>query len=290
MDLNDREIKAVISDYRNGSSDPNDCLARFKKLTEIYIYYFPMAAYRKDIDTCSEFYIYMLDRLEGIARNFPSGDDILFKTWFNYCLKNHFSHFIRSGRKTSCTHLSIEDHEDALAMEIFDTEGHDYSFLYDCLSNLREMEKLSLKLFYMPESLTSDEVVSASQVFDLSILEIMEVRGDIIKAHEEERQRVRTIAGKINHANQILRSLKYRLYMNRNGCKSENEAALSRITRYEALKARSIREMESPDRKIFKAFAPLFDSIIKARKSLTGAKKRLKMIILYKANTRRRIY
>lgn len=111
MDLNDIKIKSAISDYLGGGEASSRSMTEFKKLTDMYIYNFPRAAYRKDMDTCSEFYIYMIERLEGVIKNFPLEEDLLFKTWFNYVLRNQFSHFMRFQKKQAIHYLRIEDHE-----------------------------------------------------------------------------------------------------------------------------------------------------------------------------------
>ncbi len=286
MDLNDIKIKSAISDYLGGGEASSRSMTEFKKLTDMYIYNFPRAAYRKDMDTCSEFYIYMIERLEGVIKNFPLEEDLLFKTWFNYVLRNQFSHFMRFQKKQAIHDLRIEDHENETAAEVFETEGRDYSFLHECLQNLREIERLSLKFFYMPLSITSDEILASSKVFHLTIREILAVQANLIKARSDETERARLSASKITYINSILRDLKYRLYRNNSG--EQRSRLLWRIARYEAAKTRKIRDMESPDKNLFTVFAPLFENIVRAKRHLAESKKKLKMVIMYKMNTRGR--
>ena len=288
MDLRDSEIKSSISNYITGGEDSQKSLSEFKKLTEIYVYNFPRAAYRKDMDTCSEFYIYMLERFESIIKNFPLEENIQFKTWFNYVLRNQFSHFLRYQKKQAVFELSLDDHENESALEVFETEGRDYSFLYDCLQNLTEIERLSLKLFYMPAGLTSDEIISSADVFHLPIREILLIQGNIIKARADETERARQTLLKISYINNILRELKYRLHALRNNMGVDSARLRARITRYEASKTRKIRDLESPDKILFAAFAPLFENMVRAKRRLSLSKKKLKMIIMYNINAQKR--
>jgi hypothetical protein len=291
MNLDDREIKAAVSDYLGGGESSSHGLSNFKKLTEIYIYNFPRAAYRKDLDTCSGFYIYMVERLESVIKNFPLGEDIKFKTWFNYVLRNQFSHFMRFQKKESLYELNIDDYENKTAFDVFETESFDYSFLEDCMKGLDNAERLTLKFFYMPSSLTPEDIISSSDAFGLSISDILSVQAGLIKARADESSRARHAVMKINYINKVLRDLKHRLRSISLAGSQQGRAPavplIDRIARYEAAKARRIREMESPDRRLFAVFAPLFDNAVRAKRSLNGSKKKLKMMILYKMNARK---
>lgn len=138
----------------------------------------------------------------------------------------------------------------------------------------------------MPLSITSDEILASSKVFHLTIREILAVQANLIKARSDETERARLSASKITYINSILRDLKYRLYRNNSG--EQRSRLLWRIARYEAAKTRKIRDMESPDKNLFTVFAPLFENIVRAKRHLAESKKKLKMVIMYKMNTRGR--
>ncbi len=284
MELNDKKIKSIIESYLSGKMEPNHCLNDFKKETELYIYNFPRAAYRKNPDICSEFYLYMLARLEGVLKNYPLEDDILFKTWFNYVLRNQFSHFMQYQKKESVLEFALEDYENDIVLEMFEKEDSRKEFLHECLHSLCEIEKLSLKFYYMPESLTSDEISASSEIFHISLQDALIIQNNLIIARYEEMQKTRDIAEKIGHINRILSDLKYRLHIKKEIDLKEKTGFLAKIARYEGTKAKRVRELDSPDRKVFQEFIPLFKNIIKAKKFLTAAKKKLKMVILFKIN------
>ena len=142
----------------------------------------------------------------------------------------------------------------------------------------------------MPASLTPEDIISSSDTFGLSIGDILAVQAGLIKARADESGRARQAAMKINYINKVVRDLKYRLRsISLTGSRQGRVLAvplIERIARYEAAKARRIREMESPDRKLFAVFAPLFDNVVRAKRSLNGSKRKLKMMILYKMNAR----
>jgi DNA-directed RNA polymerase specialized sigma24 family protein len=71
---------------------------------------------------CGDFYIYALDRLESVIRNFPTDAPGKFKTWLNYVLRNQFVNYLRSVVREDTVVLAPEEFEERLAGEFAPTK------------------------------------------------------------------------------------------------------------------------------------------------------------------------
>lgn len=289
MDLNDKKIKTIIGLYLSCSSEnKNKFLDEFRREVELYVYNFPRMAYRKGLDLCSEFYLYFLDRMDAIIKNFPMGEDLLFKTWFNYVLKNNFLNYLFYQRKEASTELKLEDFENEIVLNVFENEEKGFEGLKAGLSMIEERDRLLIKFYYMPEILSSDEIKKAVEIFHLPLYEILAVQGCLITAHYQEIKRIREISSKIGKINETLRNLKYELYKkskeNNEISYKEKSKLLYKIARYDSAKFKCLRELEIPGRNIFQEFIRLFKDRIQAKNRLSIAEKKLKFEVL-KYNT-----
>lgn len=290
MDLNDLKIKRIISEYDKTEyvKEKKESIKLFRKEIELYIYNFPRLAYRRNRDFCSEFYLYVLDRLDSIIKNYPIDADIQFKTWFNYVLKNQFINYLRYNQKEeSSSFVPLENYETQLAVEVNHSGYEDYKRLHEGLGRLSEIDRLLIRFYYLPESLTPDDFHFATKQFGLSFRQVLTIQKNLIEAHLSETKRIRDLTSKISEISVSLTHLKYELHQQdvyldlpeKEDLRIKNELLL-KIARLEEKKSKLIRRLEIPRKDVLEVFSHLFDNIRKARYRLNIAKNKLRFELL----------
>jgi hypothetical protein len=280
MELNDIRIKSIIRDYSDEISDKEALINLFRKETELYIYNFPRLAYGKNPDFCADFYLYVLDRLEGIIRNYPIGEDLKFKTWFNYVLKNQMINFYYYQTKDETKEIPLDGLEEQFCVEILGTEEAEIDEVKEGLLRLPEIDKIVLKLYYMPEMVDFHEIRTAATHFKFSVGEILVIRRNLILANLAEIRRIREISEKLSEINRKICEVKYALYKNQAlDIKSKNDY-LVKLARMEGSRFKLLNRLKIPEKRIFDEFVNLFRNIRKAHYCLNIAKKKLKFEIL----------
>ena len=297
MDLDDEKIKKLISSFLiicnkdKPLQDKSRIIMEFKKETEIYIYNFPRLVYKKGQDTCSDFYLFVLERLESIIKNFPMEDELKFKTWFNYVLKNQFLNFMAYQKKNSVIELQIDNYENELSVELFEHEETEMAELKQGLDNLDLIDRVLIKFYYMPELIDTADIRAASDYFRLSVETILEIQKNLITANLKAVEQIRELSSGIRKINKALLDLKYKLYREKEYgsdlvLKEKNEILL-KIARQDASKYKYLRRLEIPNKAVFQEFMLLFSNIYQAKNRLSIARKKLKFEVLKLLKTKK---
>lgn len=276
MELNDGKIKQCIRKYLQEGDKREQAIEDFRHEVENYIYLFPRLSYRKNQDFCADFYLYVLDRLDGIIRNYPLDADIRFKTWFNLVLRNQFVTFARYRAKNHRTELTLDDMEIEVHMEFFEQDEAGFDDLRQGLSQLEGPDSALIKLYYLPESLDPGELATAAEYFGVPYCEVLAVREKLIEGHNRETQRLKSLAEKLGALDIELSSMKRRLY----DSGGKEGALFDKIARKENAKSRLVRELSAPGRFFLDEIAKLFQSAEKAKRRLDIARKKLKFELL----------
>lgn len=289
MEINEVEIRRIVSVYRQSDdSKRQEALDAFRREVELYVYNFPRLAYRKDPDVCSDFYIYALDRLESVIRNFPEGEPVKFKTWLNYVLRNQFLNYLRSVVRDDALILAPEEFEERLAGEFSPTEADDFRDLRDGLDKIPALDKDLIKFYYMPETMEPDEIRRIAESFGTAISDALKIRGEIIGAHEREVLRLRETAAELGGLERKLTYLKHKLYIGKEEVAGDHNDMLAKVARLEGRKMKLIRELQTPEHEAFRSFAKLFQNVNKARYRLNISRQKLKFEILKIMRSRKR--
>lgn len=286
MTLNDAKIKSHISDYQSGLNI-QDARENFRREVELYIYSFPNLSYRKDKDFCGDFYLYVVERLDSVLKNYPLEADIQFKTWFNRVLKNqmlNFYHYQKRGEKLT---VPFEDHEEEIAKSVFLAPEEDFAEVYQGLSSLSESDRLLIRFYYMPQKIGAEELQTAVKIFGLPLGEVLDILKALIHQQQKETEKLRKLGSEMGETNRRLSELKYKLYQKKkNADLDEVSTLLLQIARLENRQLRQIRELQMPSRAVMNEFARLFSNIRTARYRLKFASSKLRTEIL-KAKERR---
>jgi len=286
VDLNDFKIKRIIATY----FETNDSIYinEFRREVELYIYYFPKLAYRKSDDFCGDFYLYVIERINTIIKNFPLEADIKFKTWFNYVLKNQYINFCNFQKKENKVEFDLEDYSESIPITVYEDsyENFNYNILKEGIKKLDSIDQLLIKFYYFPEYLNENDIINASNYFQLPIKDVLNIQKNLIQALNLEIDKIRNISYKLNDLSKKILEMKYKLFIKEGGnpyddsyFKEKNEN-LMKLAKLENRKNRLIRELDSTDRITFIEFSRLFKNNIRARIKLQEAKRKLKFEIL----------
>ncbi|OHD55612.1 MAG: hypothetical protein A2Y33_13330 [Spirochaetes bacterium GWF1_51_8] len=282
MRLNDEAVKKAIAQYQSAKTDDerNRAIASFRKETDLYIYNFPRMSYRKSLDFCSDFFLYVVERLDGILKNYPLDANIQFKTWFNYVLKNQAVSFIRYTRPGENPVLTVDNIEDYPGPEIFTTDRPDFGALKKGLALLPAMDRLALKFYYLPELIDGGDIREACRVFGIAPGAALSIQRALIAANYEDIRRLREVSARVTELNTKIVPLKYRLYHEKELGLGEKNELLEKIARMEAARNKEIRKIELPDKRLYQDFISLFKNIRLAQYRLDNARKRLRFEML----------
>ncbi len=278
MNLNDEKIKKLIKNFHD---DPPIILENLKKELNEYIYYFPKMAYKKDLDICGDFYLYIIERLENIIKSYNPTSEVKFKTWFNYVLKNNFINFMKFVHKDFKNELSLEDYEESLPFEVFGEEEGNLKDIENTLESIEEIDRLILKLYYIPELINEEDVLCLVENFKLGFSEILNLQKRLIELRQIESEKLKSIALKIKEINSLILEKKYLVHKRQLPLEELNKI-LYTIAKLESQRFKLICKIREEEKDIFEAIAILFNSKEKARYRLKVARDKFRFYYLKK--------
>ena len=92
--LPDGKIKEIVKLYKNGDEKSYTLLI---EMLSKFIYNYPRVVYGMNMDTCGDFFEYVLPRMKTILDGYRE-TDAKFITWFTVVLRNRYLNFVR-GKK-----------------------------------------------------------------------------------------------------------------------------------------------------------------------------------------------
>jgi DNA-directed RNA polymerase specialized sigma24 family protein len=170
--ISDARIKRCIRSYQGGD---RDVYAEIVKLLSPYMYNYPRIVFAADPDCCSDFYEYMLNRLQKVLGSYRE-TDARFSTWFTVVLRSRYINFVRERatasqwRAETFSYSLDYSQNDKQSLYSMIAEPKDYIqshyALYDELverivSHLNRKHRIFFHLYYI-ESLRPEDVVYLS--------------------------------------------------------------------------------------------------------------------------------
>jgi hypothetical protein len=284
MKLNDEKIRALLHAYRENPSAWPSVEPALRSELELYVYRFPRLAYRQNADVCSDFYLWVLDRLEACVAHFPLDRPIRFKTWWNAVLRNQYTHYLRAKRRGERAEVPIEWMEEDLPVEAFAPEDASFENLRAGVSALPDADRLLLLFHYMPESVGAKEIMLACTVFGLPPSELLAIRSELVRLHAERADRTRALSENLSTETRAIGELRAAVYRLRLAGGEEAEARrhvlFAKIARREGRKAKIARELTRPDRESCAQVCRLLHGAANTRNRLEIATRRLRYEVL----------
>lgn len=103
MRINNEKITPLVLKYQN--TKDNNILKEIIKESSNMIYNYPHVVFHKDIDDCSEFYIYFIQRLYKLLLKYKPALSS-FNTWFNIVLKSQCINWLNKLTKTKKSQIN----------------------------------------------------------------------------------------------------------------------------------------------------------------------------------------
>lgn len=95
MRIKEKEVKELILRFQE--TNDIEILKALVKETSDMIYHYPLVVFHKNLDECSEFYIYFIERFSNLIKKYNSKLSS-FNTWFNIILKSHCINWLNSKK------------------------------------------------------------------------------------------------------------------------------------------------------------------------------------------------
>ncbi len=94
--INEEKVINLVKEYQEGNKS---VLNTIIKEISLYVYNFPLIMYNRPRDEASEFFIYFMERIENVVRNFKD-KGYRFTTYLTASLINHYKNFLLTNHKT----------------------------------------------------------------------------------------------------------------------------------------------------------------------------------------------
>ena len=130
--ISDEKIKDFVSRYVKGD---DRCYSAIVNMLSQYIYNYPRVVFGTDLDTCSDFYEYVLSRFKNILNGYRESD-AKFTTWFTIVLRNRYLNYIRAKNAK----YKVEQKLDIVS---FDCSNNNSQNLYNIIGDNKEYMKLN---------------------------------------------------------------------------------------------------------------------------------------------------
>jgi len=193
----DRKIKDNVSNFNSGNAE---CYNNIVRLLSPYIYNYPRIVYRQDLDTCGEFYEYMLKRLKEVLAGYRESE-ARFTSWFTVVLRNRYLNFVRSrsfaGENSGWENISLDNcREEHQSLYSILSDGKDYGgrrferyeeLVDRIVRNLREKHRIFFHLYFI-EALRPEDIGFLSIALDMNVREtltgITAIRESVMKKYK----------------------------------------------------------------------------------------------------------
>lgn len=192
--IDDIKIKKLIENYNINK----DNLYTLTEMLSEVIYSFPFITSNMDSDNCSEFYEYILVRMDKIISSYKIMD-CKFLTWFTVVLKRHFYNWlkhkeVKDNREITVLNAPIKSESNTEMISLIpDLSDDNYEFnneqsdVLRAINSLPIREKIILKLHYF-DFFTDSDLNETSQIFECNLDSLIKryitIRSRVAKRNE----------------------------------------------------------------------------------------------------------
>jgi RNA polymerase sigma factor (sigma-70 family) len=197
--IDDQHIKKLLSNYQSTAKG----IRQIIELVSEYIYNYPRLAHRETEDSCSEFFIYFIERLPKLLNRYEIRD-ALFTTWLLPVIRRHYINWIKKRNHEEIKSTLYEDDF------IFNTgldSGDDLCLLankeinkdkiLDIINSLPKKLKVVIKLHYF-DFFDSEDILETSKVFQRDINILIDKYSKIVESLANQYDAEKKILDQIN--------------------------------------------------------------------------------------------
>ncbi|HOJ49807.1 MAG TPA: hypothetical protein PKW55_03245 [Spirochaetota bacterium] len=170
--MDDKKIKSLIKEYKNKKRDIKDILEIISDL----IINFPKIGFSNfDEDLCSDFYLYVVERLPKIIENYNEKESATFKTFLFLVLRRHYLNFIKKFKRENFYNNKKID-EFTLKTVFYEDNSEIKLAAKDVIrlfSLLDTKSRLLLKLRF-PQFLVSQDFFEIAREFNIDSIDLLD--------------------------------------------------------------------------------------------------------------------
>ncbi|MFN4244589.1 MAG: hypothetical protein ACK4F9_00370 [Brevinematia bacterium] len=194
--IDEEKVKKLIDEYNSGN---RSVLNLIIKEISVYVYNFPIVMYDRKRDDAGEFYIYFIERIENVVRNFRNRG-YKFTTYLTASLINSFKNFLLTKRKTLKVIYESELSDINLFYVLGNTEARDVNNpnlekAVEFFNTLDEFSKLIVKVFIF--ELTPEDLKLISEYTGKPIEQVLkeyeEIYENISKKYAKRKKLIESI-------------------------------------------------------------------------------------------------
>ncbi|URA10675.1 sigma-70 RNA polymerase sigma factor region 4 domain-containing protein [Thermospira aquatica] len=268
MQLDDEKILCLFQRYQQGELS---VLSLLRKEVEIFIYEFPRMAYHAGGDECGDFYLYMIERLESVWKQWDPEKTPQFSLWFSTILRYRYLDFLRWRDRPPPTDVLYE--EECVAP--VDDENNQWERLRVALVKLQDHDRLWIKWFYLPEELSPEEIKLTKSLTGHSYQTLLSLQQEMIVEKLKDIEKIRKTSEELGSLCEDIASLKALMQ----NPEEKNPQNIQKLMKLEVRRNRLMKTLSQNNTTLLRVFSKLFTSPREAKNRLKLAESRLKYLL-----------
>lgn len=219
MVIHDIKIKSLLRKFQSDSDDADreELYNQICELVSDFIYNYPRIKYHKDYDICSDFYIYVLERLYKILHKFNLKGKASFQTWLAVVLFNLWRNYVKSSsykKKYEEKIRSLNMGEDpgvdrdivlrktVIGISDEDSEStyvgnYEVKSLKECFKRMPKKVRVVVKAHFF-ELFTSEDIEEAVQAFQLDFMVTLRKYEVMVNKTRDQYEKISDLIDDIN--------------------------------------------------------------------------------------------
>ncbi len=208
MRVNEKKIINIIEQLRLDNSNKSNWRKLIEELS-IMIYNYPRIVFNASEDYCSEFYIYVIERLQNFILKYNVKKSS-FNTWFNIVLKSHYLNWVKINNKGNNFNIISFDYKPYASsdMDLLNIisyqqwkkeEYKDIEKTVDrAIESLAVTDKVIIKLLYF--TVDTELLKDISKINKKSVKENFNRYTELLESEEKNIRRINKLKYKLSKA------------------------------------------------------------------------------------------
>lgn len=217
--LDDNKIKDLVRSWRNHEILVEDVISQLAE----YIYSYPKVAHRIHLDDCTDYFIYVVERLPKKLEGYQE-KKAKFATWFSVVLSNLYYDWIRTKKKSPVIEVNpnLEKYMENLPGQ-YDVEKELWKErhlgrIQPILSQLPPKIKAVMKLYYF-DFFEAEDIYLIAKLFNRDVPHLFEQYEVLLKKFQKKLDKESALLDKITGYFHDIQQLEYQLKICNDGDK-----------------------------------------------------------------------
>ena len=261
--IKDIKIKNLIRNLQANENNNNETYEKILSLISEFIYNFPRIKYYKDIDICSEFYLYTVNYLPDILIKFNIKGKATFQTWFAVVLVNIWRNFLKTAKNKekennkantqSIENLNSIDRYGILQNTIIKESVDENESIYvgkmkvdslsSCFQKMPKKVRVTVKAHFF-ELFTAGDIEESVDAFQLDFMATLRKYEVIVTKTRDKYKKISDLIDELNNTVYELNNAKNQFDFRKNDIINADKYR-NKIERLENFKTKKIDKLKS---------------------------------------------